>query len=289
MEYKINDKERNALCGLPYLQRLLYYEGMRPYMDYASGMVGIKRGISYQSLSEVLYVEPHPGYRGGRPSRDQIRRAVRGLEKSGLIQRQNFSKKLVLKCVLATQDYCVQNKAATKSPQQTAINPPENVVELSVGCHSHREQAARSKTTKATTPPVDNNYFYFLQKNFDIFWQQYPEKKSKQNAWAVFQAISPSAELCQVMLQALDRQIIFYRKQQAKGCWVPNWKHPANWLTHRCWEDDITLQPQGERRHDIHKTTDVFWESCQSGIRDEGASIAKPIRLDDYRHKRPKH
>jgi len=53
-------------------------------VDYKTGLVGIRRGVSYQSLKEALYIEPHPGIQSGSPGKDQLRRALNGLEKAGL-------------------------------------------------------------------------------------------------------------------------------------------------------------------------------------------------------------
>src|SRR3990167_579351 len=124
MRFQINQYERDALKGLPHLPRLVYLEAIRPYMDYAAGIVGIKRGISYQSLREELYVEPHRGYVSGSPSKDQMRRALKTLERAGLLSIQSEDKKLILKCELAKWDYSTQNKVATKAPQQ--LNTPVN-------------------------------------------------------------------------------------------------------------------------------------------------------------------
>lgn len=52
----INTQELSALMELPLIQRVTYLMGIRPYMDRQTGIVGIKRRISYQSLREVLYV-----------------------------------------------------------------------------------------------------------------------------------------------------------------------------------------------------------------------------------------
>nr|BDD46937.1 hypothetical protein 7 [Coxiellaceae bacterium] len=62
MCFKINQFEQGALAGLPHIQQLLYLLALRPYMDFATGVVGLKRKISHQSITEVLYVEPHRGY-----------------------------------------------------------------------------------------------------------------------------------------------------------------------------------------------------------------------------------
>lgn len=57
----VNAEELEALMELPYIQRLAYLMGIRPYMDRETCIVGIKRRISYQSLREALYVAPIAG------------------------------------------------------------------------------------------------------------------------------------------------------------------------------------------------------------------------------------
>lgn len=74
------------MIGLPYLQARLYMV-LRWYMDIGSRRVGIKRGISLQSLCEELYVEPAPGrVDSGSPTKKAVRSALLQLEKHGLIE-----------------------------------------------------------------------------------------------------------------------------------------------------------------------------------------------------------
>ena len=54
----LTSDELAALEGLPYVQQVLYFRGIKPYMDRKTGITGIKRRISYQSLCEALYIEP---------------------------------------------------------------------------------------------------------------------------------------------------------------------------------------------------------------------------------------
>ena len=82
---QINHAEAANLLGLSYLQQVTYLLGIRPYMDRRTCIVGTNRSISYQSLSDLLYIKPHPGISSGKPSRQQIRRVVQYLEKIGLI------------------------------------------------------------------------------------------------------------------------------------------------------------------------------------------------------------
>ncbi|HCA7697402.1 TPA: hypothetical protein MX450_006729, partial [Pseudomonas aeruginosa] len=65
--FQINDEEREALRGLPMLAREIYVFALRPFMDFATGVVGERRGISWKSIAEELYVEPHQGIKGGEP------------------------------------------------------------------------------------------------------------------------------------------------------------------------------------------------------------------------------
>jgi hypothetical protein len=86
--------------------------------DVKTGVVGVKRRISHQSIAEQLYIEPHLGIKSQSGSRDQIRRAVSGLVSAGVITLQSEGLHLILKCQLATLGYFVQNKAAINPPQQ---------------------------------------------------------------------------------------------------------------------------------------------------------------------------
>src|ERR1041384_3735098 len=101
MDLVINKEELAALYGLPHIQQLAYLKGIKPYMDAKTGLVGIQRRISHQSISEQLYVEPHPGIKSQSFSRDQVRRALSGLVRAGVIAVESGGMHLILKCNLA--------------------------------------------------------------------------------------------------------------------------------------------------------------------------------------------
>lgn len=131
MGLQLSDAELDALDGLPHLHRCLYIFGIRRYMDYATGIVGIKREISYNSLAQEIYVEPKRGVKTSSSSRDQIKRALKILENKGLIKRQSVVTKdekiLILSCPLAMTDKSIQNKAAPWPPHSPALKAaPEN-------------------------------------------------------------------------------------------------------------------------------------------------------------------
>ena len=163
IDFVINDHELAALCGLPHIQQLAYLRGVRPYMDVKTGLVGIKRGISYQSIAEQLYIEPHQGIKSESYSRAQVRRALSGLERAGLIHLQSQELKLILKCNLAPRGFPVQNKAVTNPSQQAVMEPLSQPVEMDEYLLHEASEADIGKTAKADTPLTDNNYLVTVQ------------------------------------------------------------------------------------------------------------------------------
>lgn len=271
--FTITADELNALEGLPYMQQILYIRGIKPYMDRQTGITGIKRRISYQSLREVLYVEPIAGTQNvGRPSYDQVRRAVKQLVQKGLLEIQPARKQLIFKCVLALRDRSVQNKAATWPPVQAATKPTDETLDMTRDFKFSNLQAARPKTPQAATPHKDNNYLFFLLQKFELFWECYPQKQGKQKALEVFTTLNPDEALASKIVTAIREQVLTINEQKRQGLWVPNWKHPANWLAQQCWEDEINTQRTTEtshaKRHTYSKkqsSSDLLWESCKGG------------------------
>ncbi|WP_419419452.1 hypothetical protein ACNVED_13190 [Legionella sp. D16C41] len=274
LDFVINSNELAAMSGLTHIQQLTYLRGIRPYMDVKTGITGIKRRISHQSISEQLYIEPHQGIKSQSFSRDQVRRAVYGLVRAGLIEVQSDGMQLILKCPLASTDYFVQNKAAIKPPQKVATPTNQDNTENIRVFGNKTIYPATPKTIKAAIPQY-NNYYIFLFKQFEKFWELYPVKKSQQQAWQVFQELNPSSTLIEQILLALQAQVNFIQQQKAQGLWVPNWKNPANWLTQQCWADELTQYSQDinnanyETSHTQPTAYDPLWSSCGSGSENE--------------------
>ena len=248
MDFVINGEELAAMSGLPHIQQLAYLRGIRPYMDVKTGITGIKRRISYQSISEQLYIEPHQGIKSQSYSRDQVRRAVSSLVRVGIIEVQSESKQLILKCPLASRHFSVQNKAAINPPQKATTKPHgENLVNTVLS----EEKCLKSdlaEPQKAATPLKEDNYIYLLRR-FEHFWRMYPEKKSRDRAFEAFKQINPDEPLLRTMLQALDSQIKSRSAKLAHGNWVPPWKYPANWLAQKCWGDEVNTEVTQEKKY----------------------------------------
>ncbi|HAT4455372.1 TPA: Vir protein [Legionella pneumophila] len=251
----ITHRELSALSGLPYLQQLTYLHGIKPYVDYKTGLVGIRRGISYQSMSEALYIEPHSGIKSGSPSKDQLRRALKGLEKVGLIEIQSWERKLVLRCLLLDRHESVQNKPAIKTLEHTASNTPERNLMDSTKSNINTSEQDTFKKPEPTTPQDNNNYFFIsLSQAFEEFWDLYPLKKEKENAFEMFKKLKPSHALVQEIMARLTEQIQFDLQKRSEGVWMPAWKYPANWLAQRCWETTSTIIKAKEYDYAIHET-----------------------------------
>ncbi len=260
----INHNELSALSGLPYLQQLTYIHGLKPYVDYKTTLVGIKRGVSYQSISEALYIEPHPGIQSGSPSKDQIRRSLKALEKVGIIQIQSLDSKLVFKCLLLERDKSVENKPATKSPAHSAIKSQASNAEESMDYAQVREKAAIPKTPQPAIPQDSNNYLlFFLLNAFEEFWELYPLKNDKDAAREAFKTLNPSEALFAAIKAGLQRQVEFYQQQQLAGIWMPAWKYPGNWLSQQRWKNmPVMNQPQQENHHATHQQHSGFQKTA---------------------------
>lgn len=104
--------EFRLLSGLPWLAQLLYLTALRPYMAYATAVVGgPERRISLQGLREAVEVEPSQGRQGaGWPSKGQIRRALDLLVGCGLIERLDDGGYLVFYLPYAETDSFEQKK-----------------------------------------------------------------------------------------------------------------------------------------------------------------------------------
>lgn len=248
MEFLINTEELSALCELPHLQQLAYIRGIKPYMDFKTGMVGIKRKISHQSIAEQLYVAPHQGIKSMTVTKIQVRRAIDALARVGLVSIESEGRQLILKCLLAKSDFSASNKVITGRSQQADRARSHQTPVNTVLSTPDMKKAITPETAKVITPPSDPFYICLLQKRFDDFWNAYPEKKSKPQAWLAFETLNPDDGLMQAIMNGLRQHIEHRHAMLARGDWVPPWKYPANWLAQRSWEDEMMMDKK-ERPH----------------------------------------
>lgn len=169
--------------GLPHAARLVY-SYLRQYMDYETGITGIQRKVSLQSISEYLYVEPHQGIKEERYTHKQVRGALDWLEKAGLIERDKGSNKAnrqsVFRLILATSDYSAQNKVG----RGRADNDGRDRADLEEPYYNgsdgfEYEQVGNTNLRKEGNPPLSviYNNNYNARDLFSMHEEWLPDKK----------------------------------------------------------------------------------------------------------------
>ncbi|PWV66013.1 hypothetical protein [Plasticicumulans acidivorans] len=173
MSVRICDAELDALRGLPYAARVLYLMGLRPCMDYRTGVAGRARRITYQQFREVLGIDPVPGVATApSASDDQIKRLLAALERAGLIQRcsrlqqgdRSPRLRLIVRFLLAETDLTpavessVQIQAATRPPRWKASTDDgfvnSEINQLAALCE---DRPTRRLGVRPPRPPVSGN------------------------------------------------------------------------------------------------------------------------------------
>jgi len=137
-------------------------------MDYATGIVGIRRGVSWQSISEAVEVWPHQGIKGEQYTKKQLRRALEWLQRRGLLSenRHPAQKRLVFECLLAKRDTCASKKVgrsptteagsfgrSSKSTANSSLYQGYSTMKDHTG-NNENAKAGRSRKRKVGIPPL---------------------------------------------------------------------------------------------------------------------------------------
>ncbi len=125
------DAEEAALDYLPHEAQVLYLRGLRRFMDYETGIVGISRRINRKGLIELLEVHPPPGsHRDYKPiTPNGLRALLATLTRAGLIERvKGYERTLVFRLSLASVGYfdSMRNNRGTTEEQpnrSTSLKP----------------------------------------------------------------------------------------------------------------------------------------------------------------------
>jgi hypothetical protein len=125
-----------ALRGLPHTTRTLYREGLRPYMNFSTGLVGVERKVSYQQFKELLEVDQDRGSKTDayEPTLEQMRNMFRQLIRHGLVVKIKQEKRtapMVYKLVFADTKQIRPNEEPHMNPiggtpKQNAVFPEGN-------------------------------------------------------------------------------------------------------------------------------------------------------------------
>ena len=70
---------------------------------------------------------------------------------------------------------------------------------------------------------------------FEEFWQAYPSKTGKGEAYKSWKRINPDKQLTETITASVD---VYRQSKRVKDGFV---KNPATWLNQRCWEDEAEV------------------------------------------------
>lgn len=138
MPLLVSDDELSVLAGdnnssISYPAKIAYLLAIRPHMDSATRMVGYKRTVSYQSITEVLEYVPPKGStaKAEKITKDRVRAVLNELERVGLIRWiKSQERGLFFECLMGGTDKSVQNHEHTvflakNAPKNTPCSYPK--------------------------------------------------------------------------------------------------------------------------------------------------------------------
>ena len=114
-----NEAEDTALRCVTWMARIVYLQGIRRRMEYATGIAGKRTVISYQSLSEMLDCTAHTTQPDPRTTKRMLQRAFEALERAGLVEwikpaPGTQQRGVVFRCLLADTNQSVSEKVVPK-------------------------------------------------------------------------------------------------------------------------------------------------------------------------------
>ena len=71
--------------------------------------------------------------------------------------------------------------------------------------------------------------------NFLLFWENYPKKVGKPNAFKQWNKIKPNLE---IVIQALNQQKEHKETLNSENKFCPEWPDPERWIKNKRWEDE---------------------------------------------------
>ena len=104
---------------------------------------------------------------------------------------------------------------------------------------------AKSASSPIPTPSPTPNKGNTYSADFLKFYSAYPLKKGKGKAYSSWKKQKPNLSLCLTAIQDQTRE---KRELREAGKFCAEWKHPATWLNHGCWEDEV-YSAEPERRY----------------------------------------
>lgn len=99
---------------------------------------------------------------------------------------------------------------------------------------SGSERARRHRERAKTKEQV----YELQQQPFETFWQAYPRKVGKKNAWEAWCKVNPDTTLASKILESAKKQAQSPQWTKDDGRFIP---HPTTWLNQERWNDETTI------------------------------------------------
>jgi hypothetical protein len=81
-------------------------------------------------------------------------------------------------------------------------------------------------------------------QEFLRFWNAYPNKKDKTDAFKAWKKHNGTMPGIDVLLSAIEKQKL-WRARASPGEFRPEWKHPATWINKGSWADEVDVKKTG--------------------------------------------
>ncbi len=147
----LNSVELDGLSGASGLAVKLYL-CMREWVDFRTGLVGIAQALSLGKLMAYgeTYIRRGKGWQIDRPTREEVRGALRALARAGLLERVK-SEVLVFRMPRMRAHPHAQNKPPTMAPRGSAQATPAPMPEAARVSRGYPHRTAQGR--KTANPP----------------------------------------------------------------------------------------------------------------------------------------
>lgn len=101
-------------------------------------------------------------------------------------------------------------------------------------------------TSKETTKENTKERY---PQDFLLFYNSYPNRKEKEETFRRWKKLGKKKPPVEVIIEAIKRQIKW--RENARGAFRPEWKHPATWLNRGCWEDEADTPTTHDDEYEV--------------------------------------
>nr|DAV97600.1 MAG TPA: putative replisome organizer protein [Caudoviricetes sp.] len=143
---------------------------------------------------------------------------------------RNKARNRMNKC--GTRSDQTENKVKTNQEQTCKEREKEVESEREVEVESEKESKNDSYTppTPSATDGAAKNYW-----GFDQFWDVYPKKSAKKDAFDAWKRVDPDEVLVKRILEAVKQQKLWPQYSGENARYFPS---PSKWLNGGCWDDE---------------------------------------------------